>query len=228
MKRKTLTGYLYQHTYNITVDIVNNLDYIISDNKDYFSQAEYLQMETFVFINCWIIIKLKENKIIVTKNDAEIIMDIHEKLMEKYIDYFADLNNTNCIEEIIREIPNRLTLYEDNYIKGFEYFIQVFYNIISNEFIELKTYKKNIYNKLSNTEMSAKDVVLFLKTNNSLDFLVEIFFGKGMNDYLLREKKDDVDFFENDNKIHMEYYEKGLGNVSPEILIKKLVKIIKE
>ena len=228
MERKTLTGYLYQHIYNITVDIVNNFDYIISDNKNYFLQAEYLQMETFIFLNCWIIIKLKEINIIENKKDAEIIADIQGKLIEKYIDYFSDLNKTNCIEEIIREIPNRLALYENNYIKGFEYFIQIFYNIISKEFIELKTYKKNIFNKLSNKEMSAKDVVLFLKTNNSLDFLVEIFFGNGINDYLSREKNDDVDFFENDNKTHMEYYKKGLGNVSPEILIKKLFKIIKE
>jgi hypothetical protein len=208
MVYETLSGYLYEHIFAVSEELTNDLDFLIEDNVDYYTQAEIMQSEAFLFASNTLYLKLKHNDYNTLKKYANKFVDIMDMSLIHFTNFLRDVDQEQFIDDIIDINSKRMEDYEDNFNNDESKLCQIFFNIISSEFETLSIFKNNI-KKIENNTMDLKLHLIFGKFIRNIEIIISLFFKNSINTYVELEKKGN---YENFNKIYSQYIDKYMDD----------------
>jgi hypothetical protein len=186
----TVTELLFEYITVILVNFSSVFDDLLSTDKtEQELQGELLEGECFIFVISWLTISLKRYNIINKKQDTKKFSDILDKIFEMFIDYQADLYDTDILEKIVKVYLDRYDIYEDAYVDDMANFLQSFINIIWADFMILDVYTKSI-KKIRAIRLDKKHLNYFLKLSNNIETLITLFFKNGIDNYFNKNNNE--------------------------------------
>jgi hypothetical protein len=181
-------------TYN---NFTSQFDKIIENDKDYYIKAEILNIESYMFCLCFLMIRLKIINNPLNKQTGKNIVNISMALLKNYEDNILRINENIIFDynNLLKLFMSRYDTYEKKFQKGFEYFLKSFMYII-NYSIETKSLlKKYPFFEPSSTK-SIGSAELYIKTVENIELILKLFFSDGVNKFYENiYNQDSIDYF---------------------------------